>query len=203
MKGLKVISPLNRKFQRLTDYRYYRLRRTSEIDPRDVVDKARRNTNYMSHKMPYVFSGKDPICVLMFLSAFVSKADGLRFTEGEAYIVLPNFLRGRALDHLTACQNSEDATYGVYNWPSAVNCLLRMFATNRNIAAAVSDFQAIRQKPGQDEDDYQLAFEKAHVRAGSFLRQADLITNFVEGLDSRVVPRVRRYRDSHPKASIY
>ena len=113
--------------------------------------------------------------------------------------MLDNFLDGDAAQHFQACQQlGEMADGGAHNWPSAVNCLLEQYASNDAINAAVKDLRRTRQLSGQTEAEFHTAFLKPHSRAGAYLSESELITAFIDGLDSRIRSRVREFRDYSP-----
>ncbi len=60
-------------------------------------------------------------------------------TEREAYVTLPNFLGKRAAQQFSAARARSTQSEGISSWPSAVNFLLRAYATDENIRRAVED----------------------------------------------------------------
>ncbi len=202
-EGLEVLRPINDKFRQLLSYRYYRLRHTEVPDMRDKLSLVRKNTGYIAYYLRYKFGAEDPIRVLEFLSHLVRECDGLYLSEREAYAMLPNFLEGAASLHLDSCQRLGDSSdAGVTDWSSAINCLLEAFATDQAIQEAVTELNNTRQKGNETEAQYHTRFIKAHTRAGSYLRENELVTLFIESLDERIRPRMRSYHYDKPRMNM-
>ena len=146
--------------------------------------------------MPMRFTGSEPILVLQFLSMLVQRCDQLDMDEEEAYTALPTLIEGNAKAHFNSAIAIGDVSEdGVYNWPTAVQCLLRSFATDDEIHEAVSSLEKVKQQPNETETDYWLRLTKAHSRAGSYLEHEHLASRFIEGLLPPLRPKLRMHRN--------
>lgn len=146
------------------------------------------------------FTGSDPIEILDFLAVLANTADLLYLAEDEAFNALPRFLAGRAATLFNAARRSSSTVQArsVCNWPTAVQFLLRRFASNANIQKALEDLREVKQNPGELENDYLARFERTHVRAGSPWEMREKLAQFIEGLDSCIRSLVHRCREQHP-----
>ncbi len=77
---------------------------------------------------------------------------------------------------------------GVYNWHTAVKCLLESYATNEEIHEAVSNFRAIKKRLPEDEQALKTHFVAAHARDSFFMRDRALVTSYIEALNPRLRP---------------
>ena len=81
--GLKPLRATNPLYDQLLDYRYYRLRKTSQSRSSRDTGKAKEYVKRMEYTLKeHSFNGTDPIRVLAFLAKFVEEADILRMSEG-------------------------------------------------------------------------------------------------------------------------
>ncbi len=92
------------------------------------------------------FSGSDPTTVLQFMAHLTECFDRIDITEGQAYLMLKNHLRNPCLTSFQNHQQSSRARHGIYNWPTAVDWLMRVYATDTNIEQALSAPRSIKQK---------------------------------------------------------
>eukprot|EP00171_Calliarthron_tuberculosum_P004452 IDg4452t1 len=91
---------------------------------------------------------------------------------------------------------------GIWNWPSAVNWLLRSYARDDALDRALTALRTMSQNPGEEEDAYMQRLTNAHARCGYPLQIDDFAARFVDGLDPRIRSLVRRYRSSNPGADL-
>lgn len=97
------------------------------------------------------FDPEDPTFILNFLAVYSSQNNALGLSEHEAYRALPYFLSKNALDHFrTAGQTSSSDSRAVTNWLSAVQFLLRKYASNANIQEALENLRAITQQKNRN-----------------------------------------------------
>ena len=107
--GLKPLRATNLLYDQLLDYRYYRLRRTSQSRSSRDTGKAKEYVKRMEYILKeYSFNGTGPIRVLAFLEKFVEEADILRMSEEQAFIALPKLLTGLLKDQHDAIRGSAD-----------------------------------------------------------------------------------------------
>ena len=64
----------------------------------------------------YRFSGEDPILIFDFLSRMVEECDILGLTEAQEYVVLLQFLMGKAAKKFRSTRNGARSG-GVSCWP--------------------------------------------------------------------------------------
>ena len=138
-----------------------------------------------------------------YLSLFKEYADEIGMDEVDAYQVLPHTVHHVARETIHAGKRlGRSSPRGIINWPTAVQALLVEYATNENIREAVDDFTSVRQLPDETEEKFFHRFQQAHARAGSYLKEDDQVTQFVESLRAETRPKVRVYHDANPKAGL-
>lgn len=128
--GLRSERPSDPTFDRLMDYRYYRLSKRRATRNADAMIDGQRRSKALQRCLvsESKFSGQDPILLFAFLTRFTEEADLNGLTEAQALVALPRFLEGSAsLDFQTA--QSSGRTGGVNSWPEAVSFLLTTYAT--------------------------------------------------------------------------
>jgi len=82
----------------------------------------------------------------------------------------------------TSSTSASSSPLAVYDWPSAVNHLLRMYATDWNIKEALDDLKAVKQKSNETEEDYHNRFILLHARAGCPWKEVEQVSHYIEGL---------------------
>ena len=112
------------------------------------------------------FDGTDPILVFDFLARFAEECDTLKMSEGQAFVALPHFLKGRAETQYRASANSI-STGGVAYWPEAVQYLLRSYATPAAISRATKELNSITQIWDEDKITYASRINEAAYRCGN------------------------------------
>lgn len=193
---LSVIKPSDPAFDRLMNYRYYRLYDTTMIRNADDSKKLREQIKTFQAAFEGTkFSAEDPIMVFDFLTRFVEEADTLGVSEAHAFLILPKLLIGRAERHLRSIRNGARSG-GVKCWPEVVNHFLRTYATPAAIRNAVNDLRNIRQKPREDEIAYSERINDATHRCGNAFDEVDKMTLFVNGLLPSIQTVVARFRES-------
>ena len=80
--------------------------------------------------------------------------------------------------------------------------LLRRYATNAAIQQAIDQLQSLRQKSGEDEQEFFNRFEEEHARAGSPFEQRERVTRYIEGLDPRIRTLIHSHRSEKPDADM-
>ena len=112
------------------------------------------------------FDGTDPILVFDFLARFAEECYTLKMSEGQAFVALPHFLKGRAETQYRASANSI-GTGGVAYWPEAVQYLLRSYATPAAIRRATKELNSITQIWDEDEITHASGINEAAYRCGN------------------------------------
>ncbi len=87
-------------------------------------------------------TGDDRIRILDFLA----QAELLDMNERKAYVTLPKFLGKRAAQQFSDARAGSTQSEGISSRPSAVNFLLRAYATDENIRRAVEALRAVHQR---------------------------------------------------------
>jgi ABC-type protease/lipase transport system fused ATPase/permease subunit len=127
----------------------------------------------------FKFSGEPAIQVVDFLRTFKEAADLNAIVEGEAAILLPYFLEGRASPgYLLAwsilrhrCRSTQP-----------VQWLLQSFATEAVIAASYKKVFKARQLPEENETTFANRIKRYAAEAGSVFYEDALISAYVDGL---------------------
>ena len=200
---LRAERPSDPTFDRLMNYRYYRLlKRRATRDADAMIDGQRRiKALQRSLEAQAKFDGKDPILVFPFLTRFTEEADLNGLTEAQALVALPRFLTGDASLSFQTAQSSGHAG-GVNSWPEAVHHLLTTYATPGSIREAVLRVQEMKQKASEDELSYNARLSQAIYRCGNVYSESQKITFFVNGLLPDIRSRVARHRESIPRHAV-
>ncbi len=201
--GLTVIQPSDPIYDRLMNYRYYRLADTRESRSTDTMKKVREHIRSLSTTFDDKdkFSGSDPILVLEFLTKFVEEADTLCITEAQAFIILPKLMVDPAQKQFRSVKSGARSG-GVTCWPEAVQHLLRTYATPATIRRAVYDLRDIRQQPRENENEYSARLNRAAHRCGNVYDEVEKMTIFVNGLLPCIQTDVARHRESRNRRDL-
>lgn len=109
--GVKEPRPMDPFYMAPMSYRHYRSGIFSldctPLGTSKVRDCIKRMALAQSN---HYFRGEDPILVLDFLAQFVSEADIVGMSEGQAHIALPYFLQGVDKDHFLSIRGSPKAS---------------------------------------------------------------------------------------------
>lgn len=196
---LMVIRPADPIFDRLLNYRYYRLLRLdTRRDTRTMLDTSTRIKALQLTMSDSKFSGSDPILIFDFLTRLTEEADINQMTEGQALIALPYFLCGTAESNFRATRRGA-RTQGVNTWPEAVQHLLSTYATPAAIRQAVQEVHDTKQKSEEDELQYSNRLNYSVYRCGNVYTEMEKMTFFVNGLRPETQAVVARYRESTPR----
>jgi hypothetical protein len=145
------------------------------------------------------FNGSDPILVFDFLIRFFEEASNLAVSEAQAFALMPYYLSGDALKLFnTACRGKTGSS--VRSYCEAVQWLLRTYANAVAIRKAVQDFNAITQKPGEDEPALGNRVRIAAYRCGNVFTDSELMNVFVDGLHPATRSLVARFRESQGRS---
>ena len=148
----------------------------------------------------HTFDGGEPILVLAFLRHFMDEANTLDMNEAQAYIAVPYFLKGFALDQYQAVKDAYSANKGAVScWSETVQYLLISYVTSNAIREATLSLRDMRQNSGETEMQYSNRLNHAELRCGNIHSLEEKMTMFVNGLDPAIEPLVARNRESHPK----
>ena len=96
--GLQVIRPADPLFDRLMNYRYYRLiKQSRRRGANSTLDAAKRfKALSLALDNQTKFDGTDPMTVFEFLTRVTEEADLNGFDEGQLFPTLPRLLSGIA-----------------------------------------------------------------------------------------------------------
>eukprot|EP00171_Calliarthron_tuberculosum_P001825 IDg1825t1 len=122
----------------------------------------------------------------------------------EAFVMIPFFLSNGALRQFESARRSgRTALFGLNDWPSTVNWLLRTYATNLVINNPVGRFRQIKQSEGEDDLSYFNRFEESHARCGEYLPPDQLISAYIESVESRVRLYLREAREDKRRITLF
>ena len=201
-EGLAVIKPADPIYDRLLNYRYYRLADSRQTRSAMETKFLREQTKSFQTSFDKTkFNGEDPVMIFDFLMKFVEEADTLRVSEAHAFLILPKVITGRADRQLRSVRNGSRSG-GVTCWPEAVNYLLRTYATAAAIRNACNDFRNIRQQVREEEVDYSGRLNDAAHRCGNVFDEIEKMSVFVNGLLPSTQTAVARHRESQPRSAL-
>lgn len=194
--NLHTLKTSQREFERLMDYRYYRLHNLGSRRSSDSTIAIRKHIKSLDVTMKdYKFDGSDPVLVFDFLTRLTEEADTIGMTESQAYIALPHYLSGDAATHFRASRHG-GRSGGIYNWPSAVNHFLATYATPSAIRDAIHIYRNLRQRPNESEIAFSSRVNQASYRCGNVFDEDDRMTTFVNGLSPTIRSLVARHRET-------
>lgn len=199
-KTLTELNPSNRRFRKVLSYKRYRLDDRNKSQGSRVRKKVSTWTKRMITSVSK-FTGNDPISVLKFIATFRSAANNNGIPEGGAFLVLRNFLGGKAAVAYEASLEVDAAGaegVGISSWPDAVHWLLQTYAKDIYIQRAVAEIRALRQGDNETEYDFGHRVLKLFSRMPGVYPQADQVAAFVEGLPEVVAAGVIRDRQVNP-----
>jgi len=197
--GLSSLQPSDGRYDRLMSYRYYRLSHTSQR--RSFTSTTRLHKMIKNLELTLKerkFDGSDPILVFDFLGRLTEECDTLKMSEGQAFIALPHFLKGRAETQYRASANNS-RNGGVSCWPEAVQYLLRTYATPAAIRKSTKEFNSVTQDWDEDESTYASRVNEAAYRCGNVHTEDEKMTKFVDGLLGCIRFPVARFRENEPR----
>ena len=196
-RGLKRLKATNVLYDKLLDYRYYRLKRTSRKRSSRETGKVKEYVKRIEYTLKeFRFDGTDPIKILAFLAKYVEEADILRMSEAQAFIALPKVLSGHAQEQFNAVRGASVEEGGVSCRPEAVQYLLRSYATSANINEAIARLRSTIQRADETEMQYSSRLNNAFVRCGNVYSLSEKIQFFVDGLDPAIKSLVSRHREA-------
>jgi len=198
--GLTVNKPSDPLFDRLMNYRYYRLLETEhERDAQTLIDALKRQKALtIALGSDFKFDGSDPIMVFAFLTRLTEEADLNNLTEAQAFALLPRYLGGTAELQFQSVRSGSRGS-GVRCWPEAVQYLLTTYATPSAIRQATQAVMDIKQNHGEDEEAYSARLCEALHRCGNAYDDSQKMTFFVNGLHRDTQSIVARHRESIPR----
>ena len=120
-----MIIPANGKFQKLMDYRYYRIPDPEPYDAKYLRSRRVRLINGLkSHISKTKFTGDPPTLVLDFLDRYREGCIGIDLSEIEAHQYLGEFLEGAAKVLYNLITLADRSGSSVVGWCTKVNWLL-------------------------------------------------------------------------------
>ena len=192
--GVAEIIPDDPRFTTVLSYRRYRLLNTDPRQDESITAEVGLHVRRLEHPFRNrKFNGLKPVSVISFLDHFKRECDANHISEGAALLCLPKFLDGDAFISFDANESigSEDIG-GFSSYPAAVNFLLRSYASDANIEAAVDEFESIRQNSGEAVLDFARRVRKTARECGGVYTERELITRFQRGLMPEVRPLLTR-----------
>ena len=193
-RDMKPIIPARREYRKILNYRYYRLakRRVIKRD-RDTRGLDKRISRLHTALSKRKFDATDKIGILYFLSQFVDKADKLGFTEGQALLALPEFLRGPVETRFNAAAGVASGREGIGSFPEAIQYLLLNYAKDSIIEDALLDLRDLTQRAGESEADFATRHSEAELRVGNVYTWEERKLRFINGLSPTIRALVTRY----------
>ncbi len=200
--GLTAIRPADPDFDRLLNYRYYRLiRREQRRDANTMLEASKRLKALTLALGDCKFNGQDPVQVLGFLTRLTEEADLNGMSESQIYAILPRFLSGSAEIQFRASRSNSHMG-GVKCWAEAVQYLLSTYATPSAIRQAVQQLLDTKQRANEDEADYSARLSAAIHRCGNAYDESRKMTFFINGLNPEIQPIVARHRERTPRREL-
>ena len=196
-EGLRVLRPTNSLFDRVMNYRFYRLAKRHKRRTGRETRKVRDHIRAIQTGAPELrFDGKDPVAILGFLYAFVAECETNYMKESQALVAVKYFLHGQVRTQFDAARKIRSKDGGVAYWPEAVQYLLRTYATNDALSSALLDLRDTRQKPQESETDYSARLLDAEYRCGNVHDAEERMTLFIDGLNPGIRSLVARHREA-------
>ena len=193
-----VVKPTDSRFDRQMSYRFYRLRRIKESDPRRGMLLSKQFVNKLDLSLKtQKFSGKDPILVLQFLALFAEEADTVGVAEDTAYPLMGSYMTEPDDQAFRSAKGRGKA--GVSCYAEAVNWLLNTYCTPGVLRSAAASMKNLAQRTGENEVDFRTRVRLAASRCGNAFDEMELMSTFIDGLDPRIRPYVARHRESRPR----
>ena len=199
--GLYTIKPADPTFDRLLNYRYYRLQRTRVTRSSERTLEVKKHIKSLDLSLRKKFTGKDPVMILNFLTRFVEEADIIKMTEAQALLALPHYLMDSAETQFRASIKGARSG-GITSFPEAIQYLLRTYATPSALREAVNAVRDIRQQANETENEYNIRLSNACDRCGNAFDEAQKMTFFVNGLMESIRSIVARFRESIPRSEL-
>ena len=197
--GLASLHTSDPLFDRHMSYRFYRLNDTTQTRTSSETGKVRRFIKDLEITLSeQKFTGADPILVFDFLVRFIEEMDTLGINEGQAFIILPYFLKGSAQRQYRASRNGSRSG-GVSSWPEAIQYFIRTYATPTTLREAVDNLRNLRQERNETETEFSIRINEAAHRCGNVHAENEKMTFFVNGLLPEIQPRVIRFREEQPR----
>ncbi len=196
---VRVLKSADPEYDRLMNYRYYRLLRRNTGRTADSTIAVRKHLKSLDVTMKdYKFDGTDPVLVFDFLTRLAEEADAIGMNESQAFMALPHYLTGVASKRFRAASHS-GTVGGITNWPQAVNHLLQTYATPAAIRQAKREFRSLTQRPNEDELDFSARVSESAYRCGNVMTEVDRMAQFVDGLHVSTRSLVARHRERTPR----
>ncbi len=202
-RGLQTQKPFDPAFDRLMNYRYYRLQRTTRRRDASAMLDGNKRVKALTYALGanFKFSGEDPILIFSFLTRLVEEADLNGLNEAQLYASLPRFLGGTAEVQFRASRGG-NRTHGVGTWPEAVQYLLTTYATPTAMREAILKAESLRQQANEDELAFSARLNTAIHRCGNVFSESRKITMFVNGLIPEIQSLVARSAQSQSRQGL-
>lgn len=144
------------------------------------------------------FDRVDQITILHFLAKFVEECDLEQISEGQACLMIPNILKGKALGYFLTSRNAESCT-GLCYWQEYVNVFLSAYATTTAILAEVMQFKDLKQLPRETQVEFSAQVNTIAYCCGNEFSLEDKISTHIFGLQSAIqiiaAPETEEFED--------
>lgn len=196
--GLSTIKPSNSIFDRLMNYRYYRLKDVRTKRSLTATQAVKKFGKSLEVTFKMKFDGTDPMMILTFLTRFVEEADILNMNEGQAYLLLPRFMNDPAESQLRAMRSGA-CSGGISCWPELVQYLLSTYSTPSGMREALNVVRTLQQRAGEDEVEYGARVNQAASKCGNAFTEEAKMTYFIDGLHPTIQSIVSSWRESQSR----
>ena len=126
--GLQVLKTNDPRFKDLVNYKRYRLLDTNQSQGKRATNRTGKNIRKLKNAMTLPkFDGSVPLDIINYLGELKKKLNRNKIPEGEAFLLLPDFLTGEAkTDFEQSLDIGENDLEGIDSWPSAVQYFLQV-----------------------------------------------------------------------------
>eukprot|EP00171_Calliarthron_tuberculosum_P008308 IDg8308t1 len=159
-RGLSELKCSHEGFNEALSYRIYRLNDTSQASSDKVSAKIGQYNRLTRHAMEgHTFSDERPIEVLPFLSQFRTTCNHNGISEAAAVRLLPKYLKGEAKKNFQSYSMLRSSRLrGFSSYTESVQHLLKSFASEEVIIAAVFEFYSLKKGDKEEEMEFGLRF---------------------------------------------
>lgn len=200
---MKSRKPMNQDFEKLVDYRTYRIRFIHALSLQKKTKLANKTLKFFQTKNVQTFTGKQPLYVFEFLASFVITEERVHIGEMEAMDILPDFLDGTEKSSVRTEQRIVSARRNEFIWPRTVLYLLRSYITDGNLDAGEQNLYAIKLKVSEFKHELIERIQQAHSNLGAFLKEPQLTAVFLQDLVRPIHHRLVSFLRENRKKSLH
>lgn len=193
--GLEPIQTMLTPFEKVLDYRHYRLRDLNPVPDNEALRKMYRLKKQIDGLYTTLgsFDGADPIELLNFLATFKEACDALATSEAIGVRVLAYFLKDDAKD--TYQQQTSPGTNIPgreleASWPFVINALLRRFLSDDVLQEAYDGVSRAVQREKEDETAFATRVMDASRVCRHVFTPSELVNAYVRGLHEATRERI-------------